>query len=73
MNIHDVVNKGDKITQVECKKIGRPVKAVKNDKKVSAYVSEVEFQDLTELAEDSEISVSQYIRRLITNKLNDRK
>ncbi len=53
----------------EKKSVGRPRKNTKADHKISAYLSEDEYNHLLEIVEAEGRSVSQHIKWLITQDL----
>jgi len=64
LNIDDILS-DDKIKQREVKKIGRPIKAHKSERKVSTYLNEAEFASLEARAEAAGVCLSVYLKQLI--------
>jgi len=68
MNVNDMINKEDYIKQEQVKRTGRPEKVVKNNKKVSTYLTEYEYQVISEAAGNK--SISQLIKDILTREFN---
>lgn len=64
LNIDDILS-DDKIKQKEGKKIGRPTKAQKAERKVSTYLNDLEFAALEARAEAAGVCISVYLKQLI--------
>lgn len=68
-DINELINEEDKIKQVERKKIGRPLKSRKCNKKVSTYISEEDYDILLEEAEEREVPLSQLVKKILLKHL----
>ncbi len=70
-DIEKMINGDDKIVQTEQVKQGRPVKAIKADKKIATYLTASEYQTFVELAEEFNKSISQLLKEVVLKAIID--